>query len=127
MAEKRKILIVSNQGEELQKLLFESLEFREYNLFFAGETDMLNLTKKIEERDPDLVIVDIMMPGMDGVSVSLGIRSYSKVPIWMLSTWGTKKKMVRGLDLTSEDSLTKPFSLDSLRVKIEQTFIREGL
>ena len=65
-------------------------------------------------RQPDLVILDLMLPGMDGLDVCRGIRKYSNVPIIMLTAKGTELDRILGLELGADDYIVKPFSLDEL-------------
>lgn len=69
---------------------------------------------------PDLVILDIEMPRLDGVEMCLRIRQWSQAPIIMLSTWGAGKDKVRGLDLSSDDYLTEAFGAAELMARIEE-------
>ncbi len=68
----------------------------------------------------DLVIVDIIMPSLDGIRECLYIRQWSQVPIMMLSTWGTGGNRVRGLDLGADSYLTEPFGVDELMVRTKE-------
>ena len=78
----------------------------------------------LDEELPDLIIVDIMMPSLDGLGICLYIRQWSQVPIMMLSTWGTEEGKIRGLDLSSDSYLTKPFGIDELKVRIKEALWR---
>ncbi len=70
-------------------------------------------------QNPDLVILDIMMPVMDGVEALKEIRSFSMVPVIMLSAKGADMDKVRGLTLGADDYLAKPFNPDELMARVE--------
>jgi len=70
------------------------------------------------ERDPDLVILDVMLPGMDGWAVCRELRARSSVPILMLTALGDEVDRVLGLELGADDYLTKPFSMRELQARI---------
>jgi two-component system KDP operon response regulator KdpE len=67
-----------------------------------------------EQQPPDLVVLDIMMPGIDGYAVCRRIRSSSRVPIIMLTGMGSDEEKVRGLDAGADDYVAKPFSVEEL-------------
>ena len=76
--------------------------------------------KAVLESEPaELIILDILMPWMDGIELCLQIRQWCSVPIIMLSTWGARKDTVRGLDLSAESYLTEPFDAAGLMARIE--------
>lgn len=76
---------------------------------------------------PDLIILDIMMPRLDGIELCLSIRQRSRVPIIMLSTWGTGIAEVRGLDLSSESYLTEPFGCNEFKELFQEAIRRNSL
>jgi two-component system response regulator MprA len=73
---------------------------------------------KARESQPDLVILDIMMPGIDGIEVSKRLRRAGNVPILMLTARGTVIDRVTGLDGGADDYLVKPFAFDELLARI---------
>ncbi len=82
------------------------------------------LSALLQEEPPDLVLLDIMMPWIDGIEAGLLIRQWCDVPVLMLSTWGAGKDRVRGLDLTADDYLTEPFGIAELMVRIGEALDR---
>ena len=78
------------------------------------------LKEVIKEVNPGIIIVDINMPWLGGIELSLRIRQWSSVPVIMLTTWGAKKGEVRGLDLGSSTYLTDSLSRDELLKLIEK-------
>jgi DNA-binding response OmpR family regulator len=80
--------------------------------------------KKITEELPDLVILDVMMPDMDGFEVLKRVREVSNVPVIMLTVKGNEADKVRGLDLGADDYVTKPFSPKELVSRVKAALRR---
>nr|BBH93779.1 DNA-binding response regulator [Thermogemmatispora argillosa] len=103
----QKILIIEDE-EGIVHLLNLYLKDAGYNVIAAHDAaDGLALHAR--ER-PDLVILDIMLPGLDGFEVCRRIRSWSSTPILILTARGDEDDRIRGLDLGADDYLVKPFS-----------------
>jgi two-component system KDP operon response regulator KdpE len=83
--------------------------------------------QKFSEKQPDLVLLDIMLPGIDGWEVCRQIRRQSDVPIVMLSALNRQEDIVRGLDSGADDYVTKPFSHDVLLARAESAIRRTEL
>jgi two-component system KDP operon response regulator KdpE len=73
---------------------------------------------------PDLVVLDVMMPGMDGWTMLGRLREFSSVPVIMLTAVSGEEEMVRGLDQGADDYLTKPFSIVELKARIRAVLRR---
>ncbi|MEJ2210388.1 MAG: response regulator transcription factor [Anaerolineae bacterium] len=73
---------------------------------------------------PDLVVLDVMMPGMDGWTMLTRLREFSDVPVIMLTAVSGEDNMVRGLDHGADDYLTKPFSMTELKARIRAVLRR---
>ena len=119
MAAKIKILAISSDPIML-KLFQQNLnggDFEVASTQYTGEELRTVLDKEL----PELVILDVMMPSMDGIEVCLGIRQWSQVPIMMLSAWGAGEGKVRRLDLSAYSYLTEPFGMDKLMASIKET------
>ena len=119
VAAKIKILAISSDPIML-KLFQQNLSesgFEVASTQYTGEELRIVLDREL----PELVILDIMMPSMDGIEVCLGIRQWSQVPIMMLSAWGAGEGKVRRLDLSAYSYLTEPFGMDELMVRIKET------
>lgn len=119
---KKKILTVSNDNI-LVKLLQQGLGDDDYEVISTRHTGS-QLREVIESEEPDFIIQDIIMPSLDGIGNTLQIRQWTHIPILMLSTWDTGNGTIRGLDLCSDCYLTEPFSMDILRLRIEETIRR---
>ena len=115
---KSKILTISSDPA-IQRLLQQNLSDNDYQITSIQYTRE-KLSTVLEEEHPDLIILDIMMPGQDGIKVCLYIRQLSSAPIIMLSTWKAGEGKVRGLDLNSNNYLTEPFGIDVLNAWIKE-------
>ena len=108
-----KILIVEDEPH-MRMGLRDNLEFESYEVEMAE-----NGRKALEMLDNqtyDLILLDVMMPELNGFETCERIREYSNVPIIMLTAKGDEKDRVRGLDLGADDYLTKPFSATERRL-----------
>jgi len=117
--EKQHILVVDDD-QFMLRFLNANLKARGYQVMTA-----INGEKALEimERELiDLVILDIMLPGMDGTEVCRRIREWSQVPIVMLSSRSDEKDKVGCLDRGADDYITKPFSVGELMARIKLAF-----
>lgn len=102
-------LLVADDSPELLNLIKSLLERANgFQVFTAA--DGPSALQKFSEVQPDLVILDVWMPGMSGIEVARQIRQVSSVPIMFLSAVGTPDIVARGLEAGAEVYLTKPFS-----------------
>lgn len=113
------VILVVDDEEPIQELLKFNLEKEGYTVLLAydGPTAL----EIIEEKYPDLVILDVMLPGMDGLEVCNQLRQNSKVqeiPVIMLTAKAEEIDKVLGLELGADDYLTKPFSPRELLARI---------
>ena len=104
-----KILVVDDEPDvvEVVNLCF-SLRWPEADVTSAGNAE--DALKFVEQDPPDFVLLDLNLPGMDGFSLCKEIRSFSDVPIVMLSARDSEVDKVRGLEMGADDYITKPFS-----------------
>lgn len=117
----RKVLVIEDDPamQELLKL-YLSREGYEVLAAFDGETGLAMAVKE----DPDLVILDIMLPGADGWEVCKKIRQTSYVPVIMVTAKGEEVDRILGLELGADDYITKPFSPRELMARIKAMFRR---
>ena len=80
----------------------------------------------VRDTIPDLIVLDLMLPGIDGLEVCRQLRTSSNVPIIMLTALGTETDRVVGLELGADDYLTKPFSPRELVLRVESVLRRAG-
>ena len=123
MVAKIKILAIGNDPE-LLGLVQEGLN-NDYEVVSTQDMGP-GLRDELHEANPDFIILDIMMPTLDGIGICLHLRQWTQVPIMMLSTWGTEDGMVRGLNLGSDSYLTEPFGIDELKNRITETMKRNS-
>lgn len=116
-----RILIVDDD-EKLRKLLKEYLEG--YGLKIITLADGLTIEKVVRAEDPDVVILDIMLPGEDGLSVLRRIRSFSSIPVIMLTAKGEDSDRIVGLELGADDYMPKPFNPRELLARIKAVLRR---
>ncbi|NLU68023.1 response regulator transcription factor [Streptomyces sp. HNM0574] len=114
--ESQKVLIVDDEPA-VREALRRSLSFEGYATELA--TDGLDALEKTAAYEPDLVILDVLMPRMDGLTAARRLRaSGHRVPILMLTARDTVGDRVTGLDAGADDYLVKPFELDELLARI---------
>lgn len=119
---KKDTILVIEDEEEISEIITACLEREGYELF--GADDGLKGIRLFYERRPDLVLLDIMMPGLDGWEVCRRIREVSDVPIIVLSARGQEADKVRGLTLGADDYVLKPFSAAELAARVRAALRR---
>jgi two-component system KDP operon response regulator KdpE len=115
IAEQPKILIIEDE-QEIRRFLRASLADRGYHLI-ESETGQRGLDLVADEH-PDLVLLDLGLPDIDGLAVIRRLRGWSQVPIIVLSARGREADKVKALDGGADDYLTKPFSVVELQARI---------
>ncbi len=106
--ERLKILVVDDESR-MRKLVRDFLVKQNYEVLEAGDGEQA-LDLFFEHKDIALLILDVMMPKMDGWQVCREIRGYSKVPIIMLTAKGDERDELQGFELGVDEYITKPFS-----------------
>ena len=115
------ILVVDDE-RRYRELLEMNLTRRGYRVLQAA--DGLSAVNQVEQALPDLVMLDLMLPDMDGYEVCRRIREYSSVPIIMLTAKAEPAEKVRGLAIGADDYVTKPFSADEVLARVEAVLRR---
>ena len=115
MQQQRKILIVDDESG-LRELVRINLEHEGYEVLQA-ENGAQSL-EVVREQQPDMVIMDVMMPEMDGWEACRKLREFSQVPVLMLTARVQSQDIVTGLDSGADDYLLKPFNMDELMVRV---------
>jgi two-component system KDP operon response regulator KdpE len=121
MAEGRRILVVDDEPD-LRDAVRVYLEMHGYNVLQAA--DGQEAVEKVRTTLPDLVVLDVMMPVMDGIAALQQLRTLSAVPVIMLTVKGDEDDKVRALRLGADDYVTKPFSQRELLARIESVLRR---
>jgi DNA-binding response OmpR family regulator len=116
-----KILIVDDEPDMVH-LLATALGLEGYQVEDAPSAQ--EGLKKAYAFQPDLVLLDIMMPGMDGWEMLSRLREFSDVPVLMLTAVGGEGAVIRGLDSGADDYITKPFRIQELLARIRATLRR---
>jgi DNA-binding response OmpR family regulator len=115
MADSSTILLVDDE-DSVQKLLAYPLERDGYRVLQAR--DGQEALERFNSNDVDLVVLDIMLPRLDGLEVCRRLRSQSSVPIIMLTARDDELDKVLGLELGADDYITKPFSIREFRSRV---------
>ncbi len=118
-----KVLIVEDD-KNIADLLRIYLEKEQMECEIAG--DGLVGVEKFRQFQPDLVLLDIMLPGMDGWGVCKKIRETSKTPVIMLTAKGELEDKVSGLEMGADDYITKPFEMKEVLARIHAVLRRTG-
>ena len=122
---KEKILIVDDEEDILELLKF-NLTREGYEVVCAGTGE--KVLKIIESVNPDLIVLDLMLPGTDGLEVTKKLKNNPKnqdIPIIMLTAKGEESDIVIGLELGADDYITKPFSPKILIARIRAVIRRK--
>lgn len=123
MAERQKILIIDDDSNIAELIsLYLMKECFETSLAYDGEEALL----EFERFAPDLVLLDLMLPGIDGYEVCRQIRKTSQVPVIMLSAKGETFDKVLGLELGADDYMVKPFDSKELVARVRAVLRRRG-
>jgi len=118
---KTRILVVDDELS-IVKFVRANLEAKGYEVLAA--LDGTEALQTFERELPNLVILDIMIPKMDGLEVCRRLREWSPVPIIMLSDRGDEKDKVRCFDLGADDYITKPFGASELVARVNAVLRR---
>ena len=119
-----KILVVDDESR-MRKLVRDFLEKKNFQVLEAGDGEEA-MDIFYEEKDIALILLDIMMPKMDGWEVCREIRKNSKVPIIMLTARGDERDELLGFDLGVDEYISKPFSPKILVARVEAILRRTG-
>ena len=117
----KKILIIDDD-EKLQKLLKEYLKGHGFNV--VSLMDENEAGTFIEKENPDIVILDVMLPSIDGFEILKAIRRFSSIPVVMLTARGEETDRIVGLELGADDYLPKPFNPRELLARIKAVMRR---
>jgi len=119
-----RILLVDDE-QSIQTLL--SYPLRKDGYHVTSAVDGREALQRFEEGRFDLVILDLMLPKLDGVEVCRELRSRSQVPIIMLTAKGSETDKVAGLEVGADDYITKPFSMREFRSRVKAALRRSRM
>lgn len=118
-----KVLVVDDEPEMLRALQL-GLSGQGFDVATAGTGEAALQT--LTQQRPDVVVLDLMLPGIDGFAVCQEIRASSSVPIIVLSAKGGDTDKIQALDFGADDYLTKPFSMGELLARVRAALRRSG-
>ncbi len=113
--EKHRILLIEDEAD-LRRTLKLNLKDQGYKVIAAA--DGRDGLEKARSKAPDLIILDLMLPGLDGLSLMRALRQESDVPVLMLTARTSEMDKIVGLESGADDYLTKPFSLGEMLARI---------
>lgn len=117
MEDNKKTILVVDDEKTIVDMLVYNLQKEGYNTLEAGDGETA-VSVALDKR-PDLVLLDIMLPKMDGLAVCKRIRQYLNIPILMLSAKDEEIDKILGLELGADDYITKPFSVRELMARVK--------
>lgn len=121
MTQRQRILVVDDE-ERIVRMIRLNLEHDGFEVIEANNG--MAAINQVRERLPNLVILDVMMPGMDGYETLSLIRETSQTPVIMLTAKGEEEDRIKGLELGADDYVTKPFSPRELVSRIKAVLRR---
>ncbi len=117
-----KTILIADDEVRMRRVIVDYLHIKGYETLEAA--DGVEALEVFERSKPDLILLDVMMPRMDGWEVCRQIRARSTVPILMLTARGQEEDELQGFSLGADEYITKPFSLKILLARIEAVFRR---
>ncbi len=121
MGEKKRILVVDDD-QKLRELLSRYLQEHGYEVDLAEDGEEMD--RILPSSSPNLIVLDLMMPGEDGLSIARRLRADSNIPIIILSAKGEEIDKVVGLEMGADDYLAKPFNPRELLARIQAVLRR---
>jgi len=116
-----KILVVDDEAT-IREVIRRYLERDGFEVMEAADGDAA--LDVVEEVEPDLVVLDLMLPGLDGLSLTRRLREYSAVPVIMLTAKGAVEDRIEGLELGADDYVVKPFDPKELASRVRAVLRR---
>jgi two-component system KDP operon response regulator KdpE len=122
MSENRPRVLVVDDEQALRRFLRVALTSQAYTVFEAASGQ--NALSLAVAHKPDIVILDLGLPDMDGVEVTRLLREWTQIPIIILSVRGSERDKIAALDAGADDYLTKPFGVGELLARLRATLRR---
>ena len=117
-------VLVVDDDPAMRRTLSINLRARDYDVETAG--DGRSALQIVDERMPDVVLLDLGLPDLDGIAVLTRLRSFTQVPVIVVSARTESDDKVEALDLGADDFITKPFSIEELLARVRATSRRAG-
>ena len=121
MAEQARLLVVDDDAE-VRRLLSDYLGGQGFEV--AGCADSLALRQALNQAPPDLILLDVGLPGEDGLSLARFLREHHDLPVIIISGAGTPLDRIIGLEVGADDYLAKPFELRELLARVRSVLRR---
>ncbi len=119
-------ILIAEDEPDMRMGLRDNLQFEGYEVFEADDGEQA--VRRVKEHRPDLLLLDVMMPKLDGLAVCKQIREAGfTLPILMLTAKSQEADIVRGLEVGADDYITKPFSIHEVLARIKAALRRSGL
>jgi DNA-binding response OmpR family regulator len=115
-------ILIADDEPAIRKFIRANLEARGYETILAGDGN--EAIAALEKEMPDLMILDIVMPKMNGFEVCRRVREWSQIPIIILSARGSEMDKVKCLEMGADDYITKPFGVDELVARVKAVIRR---
>jgi DNA-binding response OmpR family regulator len=122
MTARKQLILTADDDPQLLRLVARSLELEDFHVLTAANGE--EALAIIEAQTLDLVLLDVMMPKMDGFTVCQKVREFSSVPIIIITARGQDNDKIKGLNLGADDYLTKPFNIDELAARVRAVLRR---
>jgi DNA-binding response OmpR family regulator len=119
------MVLVAEDDPQLVRFVTYHLVLEGYKILSAS--DGLQAIEQIDLHTPDLVLLDVVLPKLDGFQVCQSVREFSAVPIIFISACGKQQEKVRALELGADDYLRRPFSVDELLARMRALLRRAQL
>lgn len=119
MIQNKRCVLVVDDDEKIIRVLKDFLSIKNFHILTATNGDEALNTFSENNTEIDLVLLDVMMPGIDGYSVLYNIRQTSDIPVIMLTAKGQEYDQVKGFEIGADDYIVKPFSPTILIARIE--------
>lgn len=118
-------VLVVDDDAAIRRTLTINLRARDYDVEVAA--DGRSALQIVDERMPDVILLDLGLPDVDGIAVLRQLRSFSQVPVIVVSARSEADDKVEALDLGADDFITKPFSIEELLARIRVSTRRAGV
>ena len=118
------LVLVVDDDPAMRRTLSINLRARDYEVETAG--DGRSALQVVDERMPDVVLLDLGLPDLDGVAVLRQLRAFTQVPVIVVSARTESDDKVEALDLGADDFITKPFSIEELLARVRAATRRVG-
>jgi DNA-binding response OmpR family regulator len=124
MPSKKLLVLVVDDDIRILRMMKRMLELEGFETIIANSGEAA--LKIFEKETPDLILLDIMMPDINGYTVCQRIREFSQVPVIMVTAKGNDKEKVEGLNCGADDYVTKPFSASELAARVRAVLRRSN-